>query len=100
MFIFADGALLQSGAGAYKRGKNTCARTWSKRGGSLFLGEYGKSHQQPVGHIVTKYNNCHPAIGNTVDAGFKRMRLLQNLQETMHVCGWVKIVNKLHFACT
>ena len=27
--------------GAYKRGKNTCARTWrSKRGGGLFSGEY------------------------------------------------------------
>ena len=28
--------------GAYKRSKNTCARTWrSKRGGGSFLGEYG-----------------------------------------------------------
>ena len=44
-FIFADGALFCSiGVGAYKRGKNTCARTWrSKMEGGSFSGEYGTS---------------------------------------------------------
>ena len=32
-------------AGAYKQDKSTCARTWrSKRGGGLFLGEYGTEY--------------------------------------------------------
>ena len=45
MFIFADDAIfcgMGAAMGACKRGKNTCARTWRlKRGGGLFLGEYG-----------------------------------------------------------
>ena len=38
MLVFADIAFFCSvGMGAYKRGKDTCARTWrSKRGGAYF----------------------------------------------------------------
>ena len=42
-FVFADYAFFVAKEwGAYKRGKNTCARTWrSNRGGGLFSGGYG-----------------------------------------------------------
>ena len=61
MLIFADGAFFWSvGVGAYKQGKNTCAITWrSKRGGSLFSGEYGTSCQLFV--LLTAWNQARLA---------------------------------------